>query len=876
MVLTLSIIAVWLVLILPEYDKYVLITFIIITTAICLYGLFKRKYLIEAFVFPILISAIIMPPLQLTPGLPFIRLEVYISILLILLIFVRGIYNNNLNGILQNSMQKWFVFLGISILISFIYSFFVLEQTLIIRDFYELFKPALYFLIFSLFASRNFKADEILRIYGLTMALFFISMLVGFAQYFDFWRINELLTPYYAPTQVRNVLEVKRISGTAYSPVEFGALMVLAASLSLANIFLFAKNNWRVFSLFFLSLFTLTLLLTQTRAAYIAFLCSALYIIIYSVLRSLRSIKMIKDFFIFISIFLLIILLAITFTPPEIISRAATLLDLSGDVSWNYRLVRWTDQFERWLQSPLFGWGPDKTALTFEFVENEWLLVLRRYGLLGIIAFIALWIAFIRGLVRIRNNLKAEEVTFFSVGLQSSILGYFLYMVTTNLYHSMILIYILMILLGIIYSLDKDSFDKEVYIEDDKKFSNCKVLVISHMYPSPIDMVYGIFVHKQVMELQRQGCEVRVINPVPIAPFPINLFKTKWRKFNKLKDRSFIDGVKIYHPKFFIMPGLILYHYSGLFMYYGIKKVIKKIYREFNFNLIHAHTALPDGFAGAIIKIKYNKPLIVTIHGIDLYDTIYRNKKCLEAVKKVLIEANKVICVSSKLKKIAAEQLNNREKAIVIGNGVDSASAKMSITKVFKHNQDSIEKKVIILSVAELIKRKGLDINIKAISYIKNKYPKIQYFIIGEGPEESNLLKLRERLGLNDTVHFLGKLPHEEVIRYMAQADVFSLPSWNEAFGVVYIEAMALGIPVIACRGEGIEDVIYSGENGILVTPKDVEDLTVKLDFLISKPEKAQSIARKGQALVLNKYTWEENAKKTIALYSEVLSNDKS
>lgn len=93
----------------------------------------------------------------------------------------------------------------------------------------------------------------------------------------------------------------------------------------------------------------------------------------------------------------------------------------------------------------------------------------------------------------------------------------------------------------------------------------------------------------------------------------------------------------------------------------------------------------------------------------------------------------------------------------------------------------------------------------------------------------------------------------------------------NEEFGVVYLEAMAHGEPVIACRGEGIEDVVSNRETGLLVEPKDLGSLVKALDFLISHPQEAQAIGEWAKELVLQEYTWEKSAQKIIKVYQEVL-----
>jgi glycosyltransferase involved in cell wall biosynthesis len=344
----------------------------------------------------------------------------------------------------------------------------------------------------------------------------------------------------------------------------------------------------------------------------------------------------------------------------------------------------------------------------------------------------------------------------------------------------------------------------------------------------------------------------------------------KWKKYSEIPIQASWDGVEVYYPRNITFPKSWFFASSGKRMYLGIKDLVAKIYQDFQFDLIHAHVALPDGFAAIKIKQIYNKPVIVTIHGQDLQQTLYKNIKCKTALFYVFEKADKIITVSNKLKRIAKENFNFVKKTITISNGVEVSkliSIKNNILKVKNFNNRTI------LSVSNLISQKGIDYNLKAISKLVNKYPNLKYLIIGNGPEKDHLKRLTENLGINQMVEFLGQLSHKKVMEYMAVTDIFSLPSWNEAFGVVYIEAMAQGKPVIGCQGEGIEDFVEDGKTGLLAKPKDVDSLVKALDFLLSHPTEAQEIGKRAGDLVLKHYTWEKNAEKTIEVYQEVLNN---
>ena len=395
-----------------------------------------------------------------------------------------------------------------------------------------------------------------------------------------------------------------------------------------------------------------------------------------------------------------------------------------------------------------------------------------------------------------------------------------------------------------------------------------KILVISHMYPSTFNEVAGIFVHEQVNALVKQGCEVKVISPVPWAPFPINRMSAKWKAYSQIPFQSSWEGIEVYYPRYLAFPRAVLFASSGQWMYRGIARLADRIHQGFPFDLIHAHVALPDGYAAMRLKEKYQKPVVVTIHGQDLQVTLHRNARCKKALMKVFAQADRIIVVSTKLKRIAQAEFRHEEKVIVINNGIDPEKLRSGVDSLtFSHSE-----RETILSVSNLVASKGIDLNLIAISKLIEKHPKLKYVVVGDGPEMKILVELASNLGLTNHVEFLGRLSHESVMKYVAVADIFSLPSWREGFGVVYLEAMAHGKPIIACRGEGIADVIEHGKTGLLVKPRDVDSLVEALDFLLSYPEEAQAMGEQTRKLVLENYTWEKNAERMIEIYEEVLT----
>lgn len=392
-----------------------------------------------------------------------------------------------------------------------------------------------------------------------------------------------------------------------------------------------------------------------------------------------------------------------------------------------------------------------------------------------------------------------------------------------------------------------------------------KVLIISHMYPSTFNDINGIFVHKGALQLKELGCEIVVVSPVPLSIFPLSLISEKWKRYSQIPKKTIIDGIEIHYPRYLAFPKGILFHRSGYRMYRGISKLVRELNEKYHFSLIHSHVALPDGFSSMLINEKLKLPHVVTIHGQDLQVTLNRGEKYKKNIFRVLKNVDKILLVSEKLKRIIINE-EFISKASVVHNGIDleqcECKGNLSISKPYNS--------ILILSVCNLYKSKGIELNIEAIAKLKLKYPNITYWIIGDGVEKENLQKLVVRMALELNVKFLGKLPNREVMGYLEICDIFSLPSWKEGFGIVYLEAMYHGKPVIGVKGEGIADAIKHRENGMLVLPKDIEDLEKQLEFLIINKDKAIKIGENGKKTVEDNFTWQSSAEKVIDVYEEL------
>lgn len=389
------------------------------------------------------------------------------------------------------------------------------------------------------------------------------------------------------------------------------------------------------------------------------------------------------------------------------------------------------------------------------------------------------------------------------------------------------------------------------------------VLVLSHMYPSPANEVYGIFVHEQVRALQELGCGIRVVCPVRSVPFPLARLNPGLAAWSQVPAHRALDGVEIRYPRYPLLPRAMLFHTSGPLMHRAVRDTVAQVRESFPFDLIHAHVALPDGYAAVRLAELWGVPAVVTVHGADVYQHLDRSGRCRDLVAEVFDRADRTIFVSRGLQRVAERKLGRELAAAVVGNGIPSRLVRAE-------QPTDMDGPPTIFSASYLVPRKAIRYNILALAEISPQHPTARYVIAGDGPEAAELKELARELGVADRVEFVGMLSHRETLDRMAAADVFSLPSWDEAFGVVYVEAMAQGRPVVACRGEGIEDVVTHGETGLLVEPRDVAGLAAAWSELLDRPEQARAMGARAREAVLRDHTWEQVARRLRALYDDV------
>lgn len=395
--------------------------------------------------------------------------------------------------------------------------------------------------------------------------------------------------------------------------------------------------------------------------------------------------------------------------------------------------------------------------------------------------------------------------------------------------------------------------------------NNLKILTFTTLFPNHCFPLHGLFVKARMKEVAKL-CELKVVAPVPwFPPFP---FMKQYYPYSQVQREEWMENLHVSHPRFFLFPevGKIL---DGLWIFLGAYGTIKKLQRRFPFDLIDAHYAYPDGYAGYLLARAFNKPYTITIRGSDI-NLLPRYPLRRRLIQKTLLKAGRIIAVCQALKEASIQLGIPKEKITVIPNGVD-------LFRFFPVNKQEARKvanlpldRRIILSVGHLCERKGFHLLIDAMKeLIKKGEEDLLLVIVGGNTHEGDFRKYLEertiRQGLENHVLLAGPKPPDELRIWYSAADLFCLASSREGWPNVCFESLACGVPVIATRVWGTPEVICSPDYGLLVEERSVEALAAKIEQGLKTEwdsEKMVAYARQN--------TWQGVAGKVLEVFESV------
>jgi glycosyltransferase involved in cell wall biosynthesis len=396
-----------------------------------------------------------------------------------------------------------------------------------------------------------------------------------------------------------------------------------------------------------------------------------------------------------------------------------------------------------------------------------------------------------------------------------------------------------------------------------------KLLVITTTFPRWKDDKITNFIYELAVELTK-NYEVHVLAPHSknskayevMDEIHVHRFHYFFDKLENLSQGiSILNAIKQKKINILLVP---LFFIAGAFR-------IFLLMQKYHFNIVHNHWLIPFSPVTALCKGVFKYKLIITSHGSDvlgfsrgILGMLVQKMSCF-----AIERCDYYTVVSSAIKRVAERRFN-----FDFGNKLRIISMGIPYKQLSKVKPDSERNFFTIVFIGRLTELKGVKYLLEAIKILKNQGAVFGCKIIGDGPERISLENLAEQLNISNQINFIGFVQHKDISEYLNNAGVFVGPSittedgYKEGFGLVFVEAMAAGLPVIASRSGGITDIVKHMETGLLVEEKNSEKIAEYILELSHNGALRERLITNGKRLA-EKYSWENIAMKYTELYED-------
>lgn len=375
-----------------------------------------------------------------------------------------------------------------------------------------------------------------------------------------------------------------------------------------------------------------------------------------------------------------------------------------------------------------------------------------------------------------------------------------------------------------------------------------KICMISSEFP-PVSGGVGYYVYNLSKKIVERGHNVTIL--------------TAARSSRQMK-KEIKEGITVIR-----VPFLPLYPFHVHVLDYFIQRAFTPL--ESHFELVHAHSPMP-------LPINTFLPILTTVHTPMIVDgrfhevvdfpSLGEKVQSLVTYPPLELKLFKASQMLSSVSLAVAKELSSYGisplRVRVVGNGVDE--------KTFIPNPDLRNKAKYVLYTGILRGRKGLFDFVACAERVCKVSPDVKFVICGGGPLLNSLKQKVERLGLGNRVVFLGRVSRSHLIQVYQNATIHVVPSHYEGLPTVLLEGMACGLPIVATDIGGINEVVTSGSNGILVPSKSPELLANQVLYLLNDPELRKKLGTAARNTIEDHYTWKKTADRILECYEEVLN----
>lgn len=314
--------------------------------------------------------------------------------------------------------------------------------------------------------------------------------------------------------------------------------------------------------------------------------------------------------------------------------------------------------------------------------------------------------------------------------------------------------------------------------------------------------------------------------------------------------------------------------YRGVFGYFSMVPSVRKLLHDIKPDVVNAHYA--SGYGTTARLVDYH-PWVLSVWGSDVYDFPYKTPLHKWLIKKNIRAADVVASTSHCMAKQTLSLTPELENIVIIPFGVD-LKAYENITPQPAENKE----KLIIGTVKTMKPKYGIDTLIEAYAILVERlnssnsvrYPELELRLVGDGEQTHDLQVLAEKLGISDSVNFVGRVPHSQVPQELSKLDIYVALSRldSESFGVAIIEASAAGRPVVVSDAGGLPEVTIEGQTGLVVPRENSYAAAYALEKLVLDAELRHKMGSAAQKHVARHYSWDSSVESMIEVYFKITS----
>jgi len=309
---------------------------------------------------------------------------------------------------------------------------------------------------------------------------------------------------------------------------------------------------------------------------------------------------------------------------------------------------------------------------------------------------------------------------------------------------------------------------------------------------------------------------------------------------------------------------------------FRVNSAVEKLVKTQNIEVVIFGAAAPLGLMARGLRKAGAKKILALTHGHEVWWA--KVFPFNVAMKKIGSDVDHLTYLGEFTRRAISKALKieNANAMLKIAPGIDTEHFIPRPDAFELRNSLGLDDKKIIISVGRLVHRKGQDKLIQAMPTVIKKIPNAHLLLVGEGPYESRLKKMVEKLSLEQHVTFVGRILYDKLPTYLSAANLFAMPSRSrffglevEGLGIVYLEASSCGIPVLAGNSGGAPDAVIEGVTGICVDGTDVSAIAAGVLEILADAQRASRMGAEGRNWIVDKWRWDLWSKEFNALLSE-------